>query len=121
MIQVLVAALTTALAHSRLYPSALPQDVTFPACRHQRIGKETLTTHDGALGLKRSEWQFSCFGETYAAASGMADTVEATLNCYKNATSSPVIAVVFLKDRWDLYSDEDKITHIPVEVTIWHY
>jgi hypothetical protein len=78
-------------------------------------------THSGG-GLSQSRLQCSCFADTYYAAKTFAREVITAMEAWPNSTSTTATGVqaVFLEGEVDLFDDETKVHHIPVDFFIWH-
>lgn len=71
-----------ALVDTRIYPDALPQGVTYPAIRYQRIDTPRTYTKGGYTGLSRPRLQIDCYATTYVAARNLATAVRAAMERY---------------------------------------
>lgn len=74
--------LLTSVTSGRVYPR-LPQSVTFPAIRYQRIYTTRQVAVDGeAVGVTEVGMQVDCMAESYEDAKNTADSVRAILHTY---------------------------------------
>ncbi len=88
-----------ALVGSRVYPSKLPQAVTFPAVMFTRVGGPRDVHLSGASGSGRPRYRFDCWADTH-------DGAEAVFNALRDAMDG--LGAVAAMDATDLYdSDED--------------
>lgn len=109
------------IADGRVYPR-LPQNVTFPAVRFQRISTRRTTSVDGVnVGPTEFTIQIDCFGHTYAASKGLADEVRSRLHTYRGAWGTSVCLYCILEAENDLdEQDGDRITHwVSQRFLIW--
>jgi len=107
-------------AGSRIYPR-LPQGVTFPAIRYQRITTNRPLSLDGAVGVVEATVQVDCLATTYAEAKALADAVRGTLHAYVGAWGTLKARLVKLQTENDFYDQEgDDITHwVTQRYQIW--
>lgn len=71
----------SALVGSRVYPVIAPQGVTAPFVVYQPIAAIPATTRGEAHEISETLVQFSCYGETYAAATQVRAALVAALDC----------------------------------------
>jgi len=98
-------------AGARIYPR-LPQSVTFPAVRYQRI--DTLRKHslDAEVGVTEATIQLDCMATSYSAAKTLADEVRTILHGYTGALGTLTAHLVSLQSENDFYEQEgDNVTH----------
>jgi len=99
------------LAAGRVYP-ILPQDVTFPAIRYQRITASRNHSIDTTVGVTEVTLQVDCFAESYSEAKTLADSVRVILHGYRGAWGTLTARHVSLETENDLYEqDGDRVTH----------
>jgi hypothetical protein len=67
----------------RIFPLRLPQVVTLPAIRYQRVDRDGVYSLQGFSRLARRRYQFDVYAETYAAAEALALALEARLDGYQ--------------------------------------
>ena len=105
---------------SRVYPR-LPQGVTFPAIRYQRITTNRPLTLDGASGVVEVTVQVDCLATTYAEAKDLADAVRSILHAYVGAWGNLYARLVKLQTENDFYEqDGDDVTHwVTQRYQIW--
>ncbi len=72
----------SALVGTRIYPLALPQNVTYPAIRYQLIDTPRIYTKDGYSGDSRPRLQIDCWALTYLGAKQLAATVRTAMEGY---------------------------------------
>jgi len=96
---------------TRIYPR-LPQNVTFPAIRYQRITTSRTLALDAAVGVTEATVQVDCMADTYADAKALADAVRVVLHAYRGAWGNLKARLVKLQTENDFYDqDGDKVTH----------
>lgn len=99
------------LAETRIYPR-LPQGVTFPAIRYQRITAERALALNGAVGVTGVTIQVDCMAERYSQAKALADSVRTILHAYTGAFGTLTARLIKLETENDLYEqDGDRVTH----------
>jgi len=98
-------------AGSRIYPR-LPQGVTHPAIRYQRISTGRNLALDGAVGVTAATVQIDCRAESYSAAKALADEVRGILHAYRGPWGALTARLVSLESENDLeYVDGDDVIH----------
>lgn len=98
-------------AGSRIYPR-LPQGVTHPAIRYQRISTERKQAIDGNVGVAMASVQVDCIAESYSGCKSLADEVRAILHGYRGAWGTLIARNVVLETENDLdYIDGDDVLH----------
>ena len=99
------------LAVSRVYPR-LPQGVTFPAIRYQRINTVREQALDGNVGVTEVTVQVDCMAESYVSAKTLADEVRVILHGFTGAWGTLTARHVLLDTENDFYEqDGDRVTH----------
>ena len=108
------------LASGRVYPR-LPQGVTFPAIRYQRINTVRSHAIDGVVGVTEATMQIDCMAESYSDAKTLADSVRVILHGYKGSWGALTARLVSLDTENDFYEqDGDRITHwVTQRYRIW--
>ena len=96
-------AAVTALVGSRIYPLTLPQGVTLPAIRYQRITGNSDPHLGGTTGLAVATVQLDCVGTTYAGAEQVRDAVRESLEAYQGTVSGVKITSVRATNHSDFY------------------
>jgi hypothetical protein len=107
-----------ALISGRVYPSKLPQGVTYPAISFTRIS----TTESHAMGVdtgvKRARFQVSCWGSNKATAYAVAEQVDLALRRWKGLVGSVQIDDTLLEDRSDGWDEAGLVYHIPIDAVV---
>jgi hypothetical protein len=93
----------------RVYPVLMPQGVTMPAIRYQRVGVVPTSSLDGDSGKDLVRFQIDCFAGTYAAVKALAVEVRAALTA---------IGALFVSDI-DGYEDDTKLYRETLDYSIW--
>ena len=102
-------------AGSRIYPR-LPQGVTHPAIRYQRISTDRTHALDSTVGVTAATVQIDCRAESYSASKSLADEVRAILHGYRGAWGTLTARLVDLESENDLeYQDGDELIHWVVQ------
>jgi len=104
----------------RVYPR-LPQGVTFPAVRYQRISANRTQAIDGNVGVTEVTVQIDCMAETYSETKVLADEVRTLLHGYRGAWGALVCRHITLETENDFYEqDGDELTHwVTQRYRIW--
>lgn len=98
-------------AAGRIYPR-LPQGVTFPAIRYQRIDTSRTQAIDANVGVTMAVVQVDSLADSYSACKTLADEVRAILHGYRGAWGTLVARNVVLEGENDLeYRDGDLLRH----------
>ncbi len=98
-------------ASSRVYPR-LPQGVTFPAIRYQRISTQRFQALNGSVGVTNATIQIDCMAANYSQGKDLADEVRSILHGYSGAWGSLTARLVVLETENDLdYIDGDNVSH----------
>lgn len=102
-------------AADRVYPR-LPQGVTHPAIRYQRISTNRVLAITGPVGVTAATVQVDCRATSYSAAKGLADQVRAILHGYTGAWGTLTARLVNLESENDMeYIDGDDVIHWVVQ------
>jgi hypothetical protein len=98
-------------AVGRVYPR-LPQGVTFPAVRYQRISSNRNHSLDDNVGVTDVSMQIDCMAATYTATKTLADEVRTILHGYQGAWGTLICRMATLETENDLeYVEGDDVTH----------
>jgi len=109
------------LAASRVYPR-LPQGVTFPAIRYQRITASRNQALDSNVGVTDVTMQVDCMAQTYSDTKTLADSVRVILHGFSGTWGTTLTArLVKLETENDFYEQEgDRVTHwVSQRYRIW--
>ena len=102
-------------AASRIYPR-LPQNVTYPAIRYQRISTERNLAITGPVGVNSATVQVDCRAESYSECKSLADEVRSILHGYRGVWGTLTARLVDLESENDLeYQDGDEVLHWVVQ------
>ena len=98
-------------AAGRVYPR-LPQGVTYPAIRYQRISTTRFQSLDANVGVANAVVQVDCMGESYSDGKALADEVRSILHGYSGAWGTLTCHLCVLESENDLdYIDGDDVLH----------
>lgn len=108
------------LAAGRVYPR-LPQGVTFPAIRYQRISATRQQALTSAVGVTEVGMQVDCMAASYSEAKTLADSVRTILHDYTGAWGTLQARHVALAGENDFdEQDGDRVTHwVSQRYRIW--
>lgn len=98
-------------AGARVHPM-LPQGITFPAIRYQRVTATRTQALNANVGVTSVTLQIDCFADTYSQAKTLADEVRTILHGYRGVWGTLTARHVSLETENDLYEqDGDRVTH----------
>jgi hypothetical protein len=81
-----------ALVGTRIYPIRAPQgETTLPRIVYQRIGNETLISHEGFGGHQTTQIQIKVVASTYAGAKALAKLVEQQAEAFRGTIADTLI------------------------------
>ncbi|MBI2758792.1 MAG: DUF3168 domain-containing protein [Chloroflexi bacterium] len=110
-------------AGSRIYPQQLPQGVTLPAIRYQKISDPSDATMTGPSALRHPRYQLDCYADgdnAYLSAAALADQVITALDGYSGVMSGITVFASFQQDTRDNYDTETGRFWQSVDLIIWH-
>lgn len=106
-----------ALVSNRIYPVRMPINATYPAISiHEISGNE-----DHVTGHKHNRYQVSCWSTSFSQVQSMKEAVIDCLQRYKGIASGNKIKQISFEGSMDLYEEETKIYHIPLDFIVIHY
>lgn len=105
-----------ALVSARIYPLELPERVTLPAIRYQRISTSPEAAHTGDSGLARARLQLTVHAATYASAAAVAEALRAALHGKKGLFGAGSASFVAndVSDREE--TSGQYVRHVDIEV-----
>jgi len=106
-----------ALVSTRIYPVKAPASTLKPFIVYYKISDVRNTSHSGFSNLSMTRFQISVYSETYIAAKNIRSQVIA---CMENWIDRPTIQAVLPAGENDIYEDDTKIFHLPLDFIIWH-
>jgi hypothetical protein len=107
-----------ALIGSRMYPVALPPNVTLPAISYFRVSEPGDYTHQGPSRLQDARFQFSCWATTWVGARAIVTALLAALEGYTGTLTGVFIGHSLLAGMRDVAEPEANIYHIAVDFMI---
>jgi hypothetical protein len=113
----------TDLIGERIYYVKAPQDVGIPYVVFFKVSGAREHSHDGASGLARPRFQFSCFSETYYEAKQIAEQIQSALQAYSGTMGGAggvEVGASFYDNETDMYEEDTKLYHIAVDYMISH-
>ena len=111
-------AITDLVGLTGIYFGKLPQAVTFPALVSNRISTTRTYSHSGDSNLTTPRIQYSCFSETSEGAKDLAEEIVNEMSGFKGTAGAATVYSTFVESELDLYDDEAKLYHIPVDLMI---
>ena len=102
----------SALVGTRVFPVILPQNVTLPAVRYQRITGGQVTAHSGYTGLENPRYQIDAWANTFDAARAIAKQIRLAM------TSATTFTAIVLTD-FDDYEPEKNLFRISLDFSVW--
>lgn len=97
-----VSAVTT-LIGTRIYPLTLPQGVTLPAVRYQRISGNSDEYVGGTTGAASARLQFDIFADTYASGEAVREAIRQAIDQYRGTSSGVFIHSCNAANHMDLF------------------
>jgi len=98
-------------AAARMYPR-LPQGITFPAIRYQRISSERFQALDANVGVNNVTIQVDCMADSYSESKVLADEVRVILHGYSGSWGTLTCHLCVMETENDLeYMDGDDVLH----------
>ena len=98
---------------TRIYPTVAPSSATLPYLVYFKVSADKQYAHSGASSLSVDRVQVSVFSTGYLVAKNIAAAVVTALEGWTSA-------VVFKANERDIYEDDTKTFHIPVDFRVWH-
>lgn len=108
---------TTGLVANRVYGKVAPQNVTTPYIKFQIISDVSNYTHAGPDETGMARVQTSCYSTSYEDAANVASAVITALN---SAPRTYGVGIAQKANELDLYEEDTKLYHIPVDFMIGH-
>lgn len=103
-----------ALVGARIYPIHMPLEANLPAITiHEISGPEDYVTGHGF-----PRYQISCWSTSFSAAKAIKDAVKSCLNRYRGIVSGIDIHNISFLNSEDLYEEEVRLYHIPMDFQI---
>ncbi len=98
---------------TRIYPGALPQGVTYPAIRYQRIDTLRIYSKAGYEGDSKPRLQIDCWSPNYLEAKQLAKAVRVAMERYSYAECV---------DEQDGYepAPDPSVYRVTLDFSIWH-
>jgi hypothetical protein len=95
----------TDLVSTRIYPLTLPQGVTMPAVRYQRVSGNSDPHVTGTTGAATARLQFDIFANTYAGAEALRDAIREAIDQYTGTSSGVTIHSCNAAMHMDLFDE----------------
>ena len=113
----------TALVENRIYPTFLPQAVTYPAVRFDRTDDGGAKDFDGQGDTLRTELLIDCVAQTLTEALAIAQTVKDALRGYRGAMGAATVQQTFLETEFDTFEPAiaGGMYRASQAWTIWHH
>lgn len=90
------------LVSTRIYPNVIPQDADMPAITYQQISGPRVHDMDGAVGMVKARFQFTCWAENYDKAKEIAGAVRLAIDGYSGTVLQTVIDGIHLGNEGDM-------------------
>jgi hypothetical protein len=107
------------LVGDRVYPMTLPQQVTLPAIRYQRIDSPGEVSHSGGAGLEHPRMQVSIHALTFGEAEQLADALKRLLHGRRGLFG--VGSAAFVANDVPDFEEETGQYLRYVDVIVWHH
>ena len=109
----------SALVGARIYPSKLPQDVTFPALCYLKISETSEHIFGGDIEARTARIQVSAFADNYYGVKNISKQIKAALRRYAGTIGTVTIEDILIEGgEMDLYEPETGIHHIPIDASV---
>jgi len=108
----------TDLVGERIHYVKAPQDVEAPYIVFFKVSSPREHSHDGASGLARARFQFSCFADSYYEAKQIVIAIQSAIQAFSGimgGAGGVNVEGCFYADETDLYEDKVAIYHIAVD------
>lgn len=109
----------SALVSTRVYPSILPQSVTYPAVSFFRVSSERPHAMGVDAGVVIAMYQFDVWASTYTAARQVAKQLILALQRWRTSTGVTV-QDAFIEGETEFYEKDILLHHIAVDVTVFY-
>lgn len=106
-----------ALISTRVYPSLLPQNATYPAVSYRRVSSERPPVMGDDTGIVRARFQFDAWAQSYSGMIAVKELVREALQRYHGTATVEILETFILMDM-DLYEDDTRIHHGVIDVEI---
>ena len=104
---------------TRVYPSTLPQNPTYPLVLYFRVTGSSDVALGGATGLQHPRFQIEAWADTYAAAKTLAKAIRAALNCQKFTVDSIRVGSIVIQSERDYYEPDAAMHRIIMDFMVW--
>ena len=102
----------TNLVGTRVYPSQLPQNPTYPAVVYRRVSTQWPYDLSGPGNMGFPRFQFDCYGLSYGSVKGVAQTLRLVLSGFAGSVDGvEICGIWFLSevDGFDPVADVDRV------------
>lgn len=106
-----------ALISTRVYPSLLPQNATYPAVSYRRVSSERPPVMGDDTGIVRARFQFDAWAQSYSGMIAVKELVREALQRHRGTATVEILETFILMDT-DLYEDDTRIHHGVIDVEI---
>ena len=93
----------TNLVGTRIYPLTLPQGVTLPAVRYQRISGNSDNYVAGTTGAAMARIQFDVFANSYASGEALREAIRQAIDPFTGTSSGVIIHSCNAANHMDLF------------------
>src|SRR4030067_1656130 len=110
----------TALVSTRIYPNAIPQNISLPAIAYQIISTDRNYRHAGQSNMALPRIQITVEAASYSSAVAVCAAIRAALSGYKGTVGTVVIGGIFLETEYEGYNmDTDTTVPRPDSAIEW--
>lgn len=106
-----------ALISTRVYPSLIPQNATYPAVSYRRVSSERPPVMGDDTGIVRARFQFDAWAQSYSGMIAVKELVREAMQRYSGTATVTILETFILMDM-DLYEDDTRIHHGVIDVEI---
>ena len=100
------------LVATRIYPSIVNQDPTYPCISHNRSSENPIVTLDGAGDQLNPIWQIDAWDTTYSGAATLMEQIRAAMD-------ASILFKAVLVNVIDLYEPDVNIHRVMAEFSLW--
>ena len=115
------ARLVAQTGHARNYPGVLPQEVTLPATRFIRLGRNPVRAMQSNAGMQRPIFQFDTWGDTWTEARTEADKIYTALERWSGVSGGVTVAASYQEDEIEGVMPEIAENRVTQRFEISHY
>ena len=102
----------------RIYPFAVPQEMTLPAVAYQRVSGNRMLAHDGGPDFAEARIQFTCVADTYGEAKDGVRAIREAMHGFRGILGSVRVARCKVEAEYDGYATASAKPTVRLDVAI---